>query len=171
MIYIVRHGETDSNTKGLMRGGFFDDQLNAVGMQQAKTIANVLRGIDFDVVYASKLKRTAQTCNQIWQGQVTYDDRLLPRNYGEFANKPLQELLDGGYLCRGRNLPIKNGESIRDLENRVRGFVEEIREKHKSQTVLVVTHASICNIVKGILDNFSSKDYLTKNCEIITIPN
>jgi len=173
MIYLIRHGETDGNIHGGLRGSYFDDELNAKGHAQAKEVAKQLQGIDFDVVYCSPLKRTRQTLAPIYSGKAIFEKRLMPREYGETVGMTLEQALAFGLYCRERNITPKNGESFRDFENRIRAFLDEIKEKHEKQNVLVVTHASICNMTKAILDNFSSdrEIYLTKNCEIIKIPN
>jgi probable phosphoglycerate mutase len=173
VIYLVRHGETDANRANIVRGRNFDDELNATGLAQAKSIATQLAGINFDVCYCSPLKRARQTCDEIFRGLVIYDDRLLPRDYGDFVGKQITDL---DHLClwnRDKNLPIQNGESVSDIEVRVRSLLDDVRNKHKGQTVLMVWHGSVMSMAKAILDNFNQggevKKYSTKNCEIITV--
>lgn len=173
MIYFVRHGETDGNTKDVLRGHYFDDELNSKGLTQAQAVAKELQGVKFDLCYCSRLKRAVQTCKPIWKGDVIYDDRLLPRNYGELVGTKPDSAHKAGFYCREKNLQPKGGESILDFENRIRNFLDEVLAKHASQNVLVVTHASLCNMTKGILDDFKNniESYITKNCEVIRIPN
>ena len=45
------------------------------------------------------------------------------------------------------------GESFLDVEKRVRPFFEEIMEKHRGQTVLVVAHGSLLSILRFVADN------------------
>ena len=173
MIYIVRHGETDGNIKGVLRGSYFDDELNFKGHEQARTTAEQLKDVKFEICYCSPLKRTIQTCAPIFSGEIILEKRLMPREYGETVGMTLEEALAFGLYCRERDITPKNGESLSAFENRIREFLDEIKAKHKSQNVLVVTHASICNMIKAILDDHQSprESYLTKNCEIIRIPN
>ena len=45
------------------------------------------------------------------------------------------------------------GESLLDVEKRVRPFFDEIMEKHPNETVLLVAHGSLLSIVRFIADN------------------
>jgi broad specificity phosphatase PhoE len=76
-IYLIRHGETDWNAKGLLQGGGYDLQLNTNGQYQAHAVANILAGLQstksnedntrttFDVVVSSHLQRAEQTADII----------------------------------------------------------------------------------------------------------
>lgn len=177
MIYVVRHGETDGNNSGILRGKAFDDELNARGFEQAKQVANQLQKIDFDICYCSPLKRTKQTRDQIFNGKTIYDNRLLPREYGTFAGKVVDAMNQAEYWDRKLNLSDFDCEKILDFEKRVFAALDEIVKKHKGKNVLVVTHASVCRIVKAYTggtpknNNYMKDSSLTKNCEILEIPN
>lgn len=64
---LMRHGETDMNKEKIMQGGNIDLPLNKVGKEQAKAAAAKLKekGIEFDVVISSSLKRASETANII----------------------------------------------------------------------------------------------------------
>jgi len=173
MIYIIRHGETDGNNKGVLRGSYFDDELNAKGKSQAKMTAKMLKGIRFDLCFCSPLKRALQTAKPIFRGDIIMEHRIRPREYGELVGLDPEDVAVAGYYSREKNLTPKNGESFIDFENRIIAFLDDIKQKHPSKNILVVTHASICNMTKAIIDNHQSPrvNYLTKNCEIIKIPN
>lgn len=59
VIYIVRHGETDSNRSGIMQG-HLDTHLNSEGLAQAQRVADVLKSIPFDIAFSSDLSRTVK---------------------------------------------------------------------------------------------------------------
>lgn len=178
MIYAIRHGETDANSNGdILRGNYFDDELNAKGHEQAKAVAKQLKDIKFDVCYCSPLKRTIQTCEPVYSGKIILDKRLLPRDYGELIKlgETPQYLDKNGYWNRELNLLVKNGESVLQLETRIKDFLDDIIVKHPKQNVLVVTHGSIVGTINAMLNNFSCgaeyRSYKLGNCEIIKIPN
>ena len=177
MIYIVRHGETKANQTDTIRGAFFDDELTEVGHAQAKTIAEQLKDVEFDICYCSPLKRTIQTCEPIFSGEITLDKRLLPRDYGDlighdYTAKDLDRL---GYWNRKLNLPVGNGESVQQIVERIRQFLDYLTSKHAGKNVLVVTHGSIAGVINATLDNFAKGDecseYRVENCAVIKIPN
>jgi len=177
MIYIVRHGETDANQTNVLRGSYFDDELNEKGHEQVKEIAEQLKDIHFDVCYCSPLKRTLQTCEPIFKGEIILEKRLLPRDYGELIKlgETSKYLENHGYWNRELDRPVKDGESVSQVINRVGGFLDEISEKHQNQNVLVVTHGSIMAVMQAVRDNFSigeeCRSYKVENCGIVKIPN
>ena len=174
MIYIVRHGETDRNVEGVFRGRAFDDELNSIGVQQAKDIGEQLKDIKFDICYCSPMKRTRQTFEQISKCPLVLDERILPIQYdSSLIGKSIKATAKGpiDYYVRTHLKLSDDSESILEFEARVFGFFDEICEKHENQNVLVVTHSSTCKPIKGYFlgipaDN-SYSSFHTKNGEII----
>ncbi|MFN8396795.1 MAG: histidine phosphatase family protein [Bacteroidia bacterium] len=60
-IYLIRHGETDFNLRGIVQGGGVDSDLNDTGRMQGGSFFTRYGGIEFDRVYCTALKRTRQT--------------------------------------------------------------------------------------------------------------
>ncbi len=60
-LWIIRHGETDFNRKGIVQGRGMDTDLNAFGLAQAEAFYQAYRHIPFGKIYTSTLKRTEQT--------------------------------------------------------------------------------------------------------------
>ena len=58
-VYVVRHGETEENRKGIVQGQL-DTKLNAAGVQQAKCVARALKDVPFVVALSSDLERAVQ---------------------------------------------------------------------------------------------------------------
>lgn len=87
-LYLARHGLTDWN-KEMRAQGRKDLSLNAEGRAQAEELRDKIKGIEFTAVYASPLKRAAETV-EIAVGdrsEIIYDDRLLERSFGDFEGK------------------------------------------------------------------------------------
>lgn len=108
-LLIVRHGETDCNVQGIIQGQM-DTDLNQVGRQQAKYVAEALAVEDVDEVYASPLRRAKDTADAIVSehpnfavGRLAYwvDDRLKERGFGALEgktfdrSKPKRDSFDG----------------------------------------------------------------------------
>ena len=60
-IYLIRHGETDFNRKGVVQGSGVDSSLNEWGEAQATAFYNAYQHVPFDKIYTSALKRTHQS--------------------------------------------------------------------------------------------------------------
>ena len=50
-IYIARHGETEMNAKEIWQGQTIDVSLNDEGCKQAKTLADILKDKNIEVIY------------------------------------------------------------------------------------------------------------------------
>ena len=85
-IIVVRHGQTDWNVRDLLQGRT-DIELNETGKSQAIETANNLKNINIDVIFVSPLKRTRRTAeeiNRIRNLDVTIDERLIERGFGDY---------------------------------------------------------------------------------------
>src|SRR6201985_2209086 len=63
-LYIVRHGQTDLNKQGIVQGRGMNTDLNDEGRMQALQFFEAYKGVPFDKIYISKLKRTQQSIQQ-----------------------------------------------------------------------------------------------------------
>src|SRR3990172_8408752 len=92
-IYIVRHGETEWNIKGVMQG-HSDSPLTKTGEKQAHQIAEELKEIHFDEIFSSdalRAKRTAEIIALERKMAVQAKTALRERNYGEFEGLPYEK--------------------------------------------------------------------------------
>ncbi|OAX39493.1 phosphoglycerate mutase-like protein [Rhizopogon vinicolor AM-OR11-026] len=89
-VYVVRHGETDSNRDKIIQG-HLDTQLNATGLAQAAVTAEALRHVCFDKAFTSDLQRASQTAEKILQYhsdiELIKDSALRERFMGEMQGK------------------------------------------------------------------------------------
>ncbi|MCB0736272.1 MAG: histidine phosphatase family protein [Bacteroidetes bacterium] len=60
-LYLIRHGQTDFNLKGIVQGSGVDAPLNEFGMKQAAAFHSAYAHLDFDMVFVSELQRTHQS--------------------------------------------------------------------------------------------------------------
>lgn len=60
-IYIVRHGQTEYNLKGVVQGSGIDAPINRNGQLQAKAFFDHYKNIPFDKVFYTGLQRTKQS--------------------------------------------------------------------------------------------------------------
>ena len=77
MLYIVRHGQTDLNSRNVLQGRS-DHPLNPKGEEQAREIGDVLSDVRFDRVFSCPLKRALRTAEIIAPyAPISTDQRLI----------------------------------------------------------------------------------------------
>ncbi len=140
VLYLVRHGRTNANAKGLLQGRL-DPPLDDVGREQARAIAAMVGAVD--EVIASPLLRAQETASY-FAGEVTTDERWIEIAYGEYEGVPAGEVPPEVWQSWRENSQFRTrgGESFGDLDARVRGACDELRERIHERNIVVVSHVS-----------------------------
>ncbi len=164
--YFVRHGETEHNRRGIVQGRGVDASLNATGRAQAAAVARRLADVSFAAIYASTLRRAAETAEVIahlHDGVPWHQLRDLEEMaWGVYEGRPFSP--DVAYVFEGIKARwrrgdfgyrIEGGESILDVQRRGLRAVERVLERHAGETVLVVTHGRFLRVVlASLLDDY-----------------
>ncbi|MGC8875097.1 MAG: histidine phosphatase family protein, partial [Chloroflexia bacterium] len=147
LLYLVRHGRTEWNNAGRLQGQS-DPPLNERGRQQAREAATALEGIPFQAVYSSDLRRARQTAQELVERTglpLRFDRRLREIALGEWEGLTAADIASrwpdlwevwARYPSRVRP---PGGESLLELETRVRAALDEIASRHEG-VVAVFTH-------------------------------
>ena len=159
-IGFVRHGVTAWNKEGRAQGSS-DIPLDDEGIQMAEHVANRLAAEPWDVIYTSHLSRAKKTAEIIAERKPTIelfvDDRLRELGGGQVEGTTEAERIDKwGKSWRELDLGFELHE---DLIARGMAFIEDVKTKHPSQRVLVVSHGSfIRRLVRELVadDDFNS---------------
>ena len=160
MLYVIRHGLTDWNKEYKLQGQT-DIPLNEEGRKMAEEASKEFKGLNFDVVFSSPLKRARETA-QILVGDldipIIYDDRLKEMNFGiyegtqecfKIPNCPITVFFKNPEKYEG----VEGGESMDDLLNRTEDFLEDkVYPLLKAgKNVLIVGHGAMNS---SIVTNF-----------------
>lgn len=150
-IYIIRHGETNSNREGRLQGRL-DDVLNDFGVELAELTGKALKGTHFDAAFSSPLSRARATAEIILKQSendcpIIFDDRILEISMGDWEGKKFKpgecevdEKMSLAFIDNPLNVgKFPNGESVRDVMERTQNFLKEIAGK-EYENVLVSTH-------------------------------
>ncbi|MEA3239377.1 MAG: histidine phosphatase family protein [Candidatus Bipolaricaulota bacterium] len=160
-VLFVRHGETAANVEHRYMGQT-DSPLTPTGIVQAEVVAKRLGKAHVGIIYSSDLGRAARTSEIISQAcgvPVAHDRRLRERHAG---------LLQGELATDARVKHAKifaelehvgpeyvfpsGGESGLQIEERIAGFLDDMRENHVGETVVAVTHGGVlCVLLWHIL--------------------
>ena len=143
-IYLVRHGQTDSNLKKIYDNVKLDEDINENGIKQAEELRDKIKNLKFDIIYSSQLKRAIHTANIINynNNKIIIDKRLEERNTGNLAGKPLEYTNREVYWDYYSNIKYGTEEIIDHLFNRVNSFLNELKDKNYN-TVLIVAHSGV----------------------------
>ena len=158
-IYIIRHGQTEMNSRKVLQGRT-DLPLNAEGVVQAAETAEKLNsmGICFDRVFSSPLARAIRTAELLAPGKaVETDDRLIEMDYGPFEGmdllSPAPEVMS--FFRDFTNTPAPEGmEALDSVVSRAGSFIESLRGI--SGCILISTHAIA---MKGILEYLTPESH------------
>jgi len=88
-IYLIRHGQTEYNRKGVVQGSGIDAPLNETGFKQAQSFYEVYRKIPFQKVFTSVLQRSIQTVQSFLDDGLPHTplEGLNEINWGEKEGK------------------------------------------------------------------------------------
>ncbi|TAH10459.1 MAG: histidine phosphatase family protein [Runella slithyformis] len=155
-IYLIRHGETDYNRRGVVQGSGIDADLNALGQAQAHAFYDAYQHVAFDKIYTSALKRTHQSVAKFLEKGLPH--QALPElneiswggREGKVPNSMDSEyyrMLIGSWRNGQTNLPAEGGESPDDVQRRLRVAVQHILENTHEHTVLVAMHGRAMRVL------------------------
>ena len=120
-------------------------------------VAEELKKYKIGAIYSSDLGRTVRTTESIAKYhkgvKITYTKKLRERNMGIFENKHMKFVVadrERSNLPRHLWRPEK-GESQKDIQKRIFGFLEKIKEKHKNDTILFVAHGLVNRVIIHML--------------------
>lgn len=169
-LILVRHGITNWNIEGKWQG-LTDTTLSEEGRKQAKEVAEVLRGMQVDVVHTSELSRTKQTYQEICDSlslscPVFCQPALNERDYGIYTGRNKWEVEKQlGHekfvqIRRGWNCLIPKGETLLDVYNRVVPFYNKniLKDLKEGKNVLVVSSGNTLRALIKYLENISDED-------------
>ncbi|MBC8364014.1 MAG: histidine phosphatase family protein [Actinobacteria bacterium] len=140
MLYVVRHGRTESNASGLLLGRG-DPHLDDLGVLQAQAVADAIGPVDR--IVSSPLLRTRQTA-AAFGSDIELDDRWIELDYGEFEGRPVADVPSGTWAAWRNDLDWAppGGESHRQLGARVRKACDDLLDEAAIRDIVVLTHVS-----------------------------
>ena len=147
--WVMRHGEAENNTKGVLNCSVEGDfHLTEEGRQKAAETAKKMKGMKIDLIYVSPFPRTLETAQILketlgWNdGQIITDSRLHELGFGVYDGKPVEEF-HKKFPWQGRfeSMP-EGGETYDKLKKRMGDFLSFLENKYEGLNILVITHAS-----------------------------
>lgn len=171
-IYIARHGQDMDNANQILNG-HRDMPLSEIGLQQAKYLSEMIRDswILLDKVYSSPLARayvTAKTVTDLLHLDAPEKmDLLIERDFGIMTGKTKKDIepLCSPHIIKTDTITYflspSGAETFPQLLERGNHILKYINEKHRDQTILLVTHGDIGKMIYANYYHLDWKDVLT----------
>jgi alpha-ribazole phosphatase len=150
-LLLVRHGETALNSSQRYWGRT-DVELGNRGLQQAESLRDRLLSEKIDRAYSSQLKRSIMTAETVvskhnlkvissaYLNEIDFGD-LEGLDYSQISQK-YPEVVNG-WTQRNPELKYPSGESLLQMEVRVREFRNVLEGPLENETILIVAHSGI----------------------------
>jgi 2,3-bisphosphoglycerate-dependent phosphoglycerate mutase len=159
-LWLVRHGESTWNARGVVQGQL-DPGLSRSGREQAAECARFLSGQAAPgAIHSSDLRRALETAAPIAEAldlAVLVEPGLRERSLGDAEGRPSLELgpdrsgIDGGRVVDADAAP-EGGESIRQLFRRTVSSAGRILSASRRRDVVVVCHGGVVRVLLAWLD-------------------
>lgn len=147
-IFIIRHGETELNRKGIVQGSGVDTHLNELGQKQAQSFFARYHAEPFEVVLTSALRRTHQTVQGFiemgipWEQWAEINEISWGIHEGKVNTPQMHQeytTMTNAWQKGDYTAKINGGESAQELANRIQLFVEHLKGRAE-KNILVCSH-------------------------------
>jgi len=157
---LVRHGPTDWNRQKLVQGST-DIPLGEEGEREVSgwLLPEDLKSFNW---LSSPLQRATRTAELLYGSSVEIDPRLREMSWGDWEGKILSELrADLGDLmvaweAKGLDFRGPNGESPREVQERVRPLLAEVSQRGKD--TVGVCHKGVIRAIYALATEWDMKD-------------
>lgn len=181
VFYILRHGQTQWNAEKRIQGQK-NPPLNARGHQEAETISQALRDVEFNLIFSSDLLRAKQTADTIASKRsltVQTSSSLRERYYGQLEGKKDEEVHKDPILKElirtfenqsveksWSSAIVPDMESDEKLADRLIKFLRELTALYPGKKILVISHGGPIRVLLmqlGFVPKGSLRSRATKN--------
>lgn len=161
-LFLVRHGETDFNLKGIVQGRGVNAPLNETGISQAQALAQRFMAEKIDAIYSSPLTRAHQTAKCVADAcsinDIPTDSGLEEMSWGIFEGQSYSDKMGDVFAEMKQrwhegehDFAVEDGESLTTVQNRGMASIERIVSAEAGKRVLVVAHGRFLRILLASL--------------------
>ncbi|MBB6463198.1 alpha-ribazole phosphatase family protein [Flammeovirga kamogawensis] len=147
-IYLVRHTTPDVDASKILYGQTdldivesFQEEVNAIKKRTNNTV--------FNTIYYSPLLRCEKLALSLTGDLKLPDSRLKEIFYGDWEMNKFSELRNNikEWVKVFDHKPAPNGESLMDVQTRVRSFWQDRIEYKEGDQIAIVTHGVVMRII------------------------
>ena len=135
IIYFV-HGTTYDNAMGKC-SGWKQAELTDKGKERAIKLGEIRKDTHFDIIFTSDLIRAIDSANLAFPNVKKIQDRRLREcNYGDLDGEDKSLVVYEEHI----ETPFPNGESLKDVEKRIKDFIHFLKDNYEGKTLGIVAH-------------------------------
>lgn len=157
--FVLRHGEATKNVSKTISFSYIHGErypLTAKGKKDALLAARKLKKLGgVDVIFSSPIRRTRETAELIGKEfgiAPKYDKRLSEYVLGDFEGKKEALFLAAIPKIEDQFLKkLPGGETLADVQKRMREAIDEIEKKHHGKKILIVSHGDPLWVLESAL--------------------
>lgn len=160
IIYFV-HGTTTDNADKLC-SGWKEAMLNDLGRKQAENLGNVSRerNDEFNIIFTSDLLRAIESSKIAFPNiEKITDKKLRECNYGNLDGESKNLVIYEEHI----NDAFPNGESLKDVEMRIREFIDFIKKEYAGKTIGIVAHRAPQLALEVILNGLTWEEAIARD--------
>lgn len=111
-----------------------------MGRKQSLELRALLKNRRFCVVHCSDLRRALHSAEIVFGDRVKImqDKRLRECDYGDLTRVKSKKI--DSLMLKHVDKPFPNGECYKDVERRVKSFLDDLNERHSGKNVALVAH-------------------------------
>ncbi len=151
-IYLIRHGETESNRKGIFRGRL-DIPLSKKGEEQAELLVEYFKDKKIEIVFSSPLSRAFKTAKICFPQNNVFKDELLNNlDLGEWSGKEKEEIKIKSpaewakWVNHPEKIKFPKGETLGDVYKRAKKLLFKL-SGIKEDNIALVSHRSVIKTI------------------------
>lgn len=136
IIYLV-HGTTTDNIEHKATG-WNSGILSEKGIEQSIELKKKINLNEIDLVISSDLKRAMDSAEYTFKDlkEILHDKRIRECNYGDLNGADSSLVKYEEHIIN----PFPNGESLKDVEERLKKFCGYLLENYNGKTIALVAH-------------------------------
>lgn len=160
VIYLIRHANTIANQSRRF-SGHLDSELSELGLEQVRKLAEFMKDLPVEKVYASPMKRTITTAEAI-SDNIQLIESLKEMNFGRLEGLTLEEIKTqyrkehDRLFSMGSEYLFPKGESIISFHERVKTGLYNILNESNENVFAIVAHSGT---IRCILSELIGQTY------------
>lgn len=168
-LYFVRHGESEANTGHIISNRESPFSLTERGREQARTLADRLKGIPFKTVFSSPVLRARETADilskafhltyQVTEALREYDCGILEDKSDEESWRLHRHYYDEWTLRHNYSSKPEGGECFFDIRDRFLPFIESLKPQGDDH-LLLVGHGGLFHLMLPLLLSNIDHDFV-----------